>query len=484
MAEEEKSEESVTPKPAKRRKCLSLSRKKKKTLSPTSRFSTMVGDDEVSSMSKGYVPPNTQKNTDWAVKNFGTWRDQRNEKVSSDDEKCPPELLSSTDTVLLSKWLCLFVNETRRSDGTLYPPRTLYQLLCGLLRHCKSLNPEAPNFLDRNDHRFRELHNVCDSYFRRLHSEGVGSEVKETPTISKEEENELWRIGILGLHCPKSLLRTTFFCVGKAFCLRGREEHRSLKVSQFERKYSPDSYIYTEHGSKNRNGGLSHIRLKNKVVPVFANPEAGDRCVVKILDVYISKLPSRAREEDIFYLQPLPAVPPDPQSPWFRNQPVGKNTLSTMVKDMFEEAGIQGKTNHSLRATGVTDMYRAGVPEKLMLERTGHRSLDGLRAYEKSSIEQHQSVSNIMTSKDVTLYSADKIDKTADEKGTSMAVSNVEEKMCTEMVEKSLSSLFSCSNGATFNFCPSGNVVINVTPNVTGFAVKESESSTSMDQTL
>ena len=51
MAEEEESEESVTPKPAKKRKCLSLSRKKKKALSPTSRFSTMVGDDEVSSMS-------------------------------------------------------------------------------------------------------------------------------------------------------------------------------------------------------------------------------------------------------------------------------------------------------------------------------------------------------------------------------------------------------------------------------------------------
>ena len=129
-------------------------------------------------------------------------------------------------------------------------------------------------------------------------------------------------------------------------------------------------------------------------------------------------------------------------------------------------------------------MYCAGVPEKLMLERTGHRSLDGLRAYEKSSVEQHQSVSNIMTSKDVTLYSADKLEKMADEKGTSMAVSNFEENMCTEMVEKSLSSLFSCSNGATFNFCPSGNVVINVTPNVTGFAVKELESTTSVDQTL
>ena len=123
MAKEE-SEESITPKPVKKRKCLSLSRKKK-ALSPTSRFSTMVRDDEVSSMSKGYVPPNTQKNTDWAVKNFGTWHDQRNEKVSSDDEKCPPDLLSSTAAVLLSKWLCLFVNETRRSDGTLYPSKTL-----------------------------------------------------------------------------------------------------------------------------------------------------------------------------------------------------------------------------------------------------------------------------------------------------------------------------------------------------------------------
>ena len=70
MAEEEKSEESVTPKPAKRRKCLSLSRKKKKTLSLTSRFSTMVGDDEVLSMSKGYVPPNTQKNTDFGSEEF------------------------------------------------------------------------------------------------------------------------------------------------------------------------------------------------------------------------------------------------------------------------------------------------------------------------------------------------------------------------------------------------------------------------------
>ena len=32
-------------------------------------------------------------------------------------------------------------------------------------------------------------------------------------------------------------------------------------------------------------------------------------------------------------------------------------------------------TNHSLRATAVTGMYNTGVPEKLIAEKSGHKSL-------------------------------------------------------------------------------------------------------------
>jgi integrase len=41
---------------------------------------------------------------------------------------------------------------------------------------------------------------------------------------------------------------------------------------------------------------------------------------------------------------------------------------------------ISGKslTNHSLRATGATRLFEANVPEKLIQERTGHRSIDAL----------------------------------------------------------------------------------------------------------
>ena len=55
-------------------------------------------------------------------------------------------------------------------------------------------------------------------------------------------------------------------------------------------------------------------------------------------------------------------------------------------------------TNHSLRATSATHMYRSGVPEKVIQERTGHRSLEALRIYERSDSQQHQAVSNILSS--------------------------------------------------------------------------------------
>ena len=37
-------------------------------------------------------------------------------------------------------------------------------------------------------------------------------------------------------------------------------------------------------------------------------------------------------------------------------------------------AGLEKKTNHSLRATGTSAMFHAGVPEKIIRDVTGHRS--------------------------------------------------------------------------------------------------------------
>ena len=150
-------------------------------------------------------------------------------------------------------------------------------------------------------------------------------------------------------------------------------------------------YLYTENGSKNRSGALNQLRLDNKTVPIFPCSGAGVRCHVYLLDLYFSKLPPIAFEKDWFYMKPLAdCVATNPTAKaWYSLQPCGENKLSTMVKSMFTQIGISGKTNHSLRATGASNLFQAGIPEKIIQERTGHRSLKALRMYERMTTSQH-----------------------------------------------------------------------------------------------
>ena len=57
------------------------------------------------------------------------------------------------------------------------------------------------------------------------------------------------------------------------------------------------------------------MRIEHKVVPIYEVPEAGTRCHVYILDLYISKLPSLAFERDLQMISGAEAKP-SPE-PWF-----------------------------------------------------------------------------------------------------------------------------------------------------------------------
>ena len=364
------------------------------------RFST-VSASELERLSEPFIPKQTEKATKWAVDNFSSWLEYNNSTV--DGEKCPPNLLEDMTPVLLNKWLSVYIVETRKTNGELYPPATIHSLLSGLLRHMRNIDAQrSPNIFAKNDPRFQVLHTTMDSIYRQLRAQGVGATKHSAEVFSKEDENLLWSSGIIGINNPLSLQRAIFFYNGKNFCLRGGEEHRSLKLSQFTR--NEDCYIYTENVSKNRAGGLAQLKLENKSVRIVRNPDAGNRCHCKLMDLYLSKLPTTARENDIFYLRPLEKFTPD--GPWYSAVPVGRNKLLKMVPDMCKAADIKGhKTNHSLRATGATELYTAGVPEKIIKERTGHRSLECLRMYERTSTKQHKAVSRVLSSTSGTNYS-------------------------------------------------------------------------------
>ena len=371
----------------------------KKGVDKENRFN-FIDEAKADTLSKKFIPRNTGTCTKWCVATFQLWQNARNVRFQTEkDKQVPSDILNSTDSAVLAKWFSVYVAEVRKKDGTRYPPKTVYALLTGLLRYMRSLNPRCPNFLDTSDVDFSSFHNALDNVLRELRCKGVGAESRPTEAFTPQEEDTLWESGVLCCDNPKSLLQAVFYLNGNNFCLRGGEEQRLLKCSQFERLNDPPRYVYTENASKNRSGGLVQIRVKNKVVPIVSVPEAGSRCHVFLLDKYFSKLPPEAIAKDVFYVKPRPMISEDPTTPWFTAMPIGKNILVKLVKDMCKEANLEGnKTNHSLRATGVSSLFQAGVPEKLIQQRSGHLSLDGLRQYQRTTLEQEKDVSGVLAS--------------------------------------------------------------------------------------
>ena len=155
--------------------------------------------------------------------------------------------------------------------------------------------------------------------------------------------------------------------------------------------------MYREFGSKNRQGGFSSLNSDNKVVKQYENVSGSGPCHVKILDIYLFKLPKKAIENDVFYLTLLPKKPLDENKPWYTLTPIGKN----MLKEMCTEAGLSKDfSSQSLRAYGATTLFQAKVPEKLIQLHTGHKSLEALRSYEW--ISETLDVSHVVCNMNIT----------------------------------------------------------------------------------
>ena len=267
-------------------------------------FDIDVGD--LSKCKEGVCSLNTEKNTERALKNFEAWQNARNLKCP--EEQCSSSVLTAANKTELCEWLCKFVCETRKADRSEYTPRSIYLLLSGLQRHMRKMNPTTEINIFQ-DIAFKPLRNVCNAVFKQLHSKGIGTETKVTPALSQSEEDKLWDTGVINLDSPNGLLRAVFFYNGKNFFLRGGIEHHNLKFSQLQREIvmidgkSVTSYVYSEFGSKNNQGGYASLNLQNKVVR--QHERDSPRCHVKILDKYLAAIPPDAKENDVFYLKHL-----------------------------------------------------------------------------------------------------------------------------------------------------------------------------------
>ena len=288
---------------------------------------------------------------------------------------------------VIDRTLAAFVFEARRADGKAYPGSTLKNILAAFHRVMKQQQGPASvvNFVEKSEREkhYPQLHNALDRVLRHLRESGIGIERKRAALITPDIEAKLWETGVIGCHSPQALLNAVFFYNGKNFCLRGIAEHLNLRLSQIVR-VSPSRYTYIEFGSKNHSGGVSD-RSEGKVVSIVGTNSP--HCNVSILNKYLEKIPhAEITPDSKFYLSPLPFTPLGSRA-WYFSDPYARRKLQNMLKVMCQEANVEGNfTNHSLRATGATALFDAGVPESLIQKRTGHRSLDALCTYERVTL--------------------------------------------------------------------------------------------------
>jgi len=129
------------------------------------------------------------------------------------------------------------------------------------------------------------------------------------------------------------------------------------------------------------------------------------------------------------------------------------------VKCLCQKAGIGGyKTNHSLRVTVATRLFQNGMDEQLIMERTGHRSTDGIQAYKRSCNEQQALVSRVLNREKrnpPTNATADCVWEEKENKPLNAAESECEGKpsQLPKMKEDLIPSLsFSGCSGVTINY--------------------------------
>ncbi len=144
------------------------------------------------------VPPKTKYQTDWTIRVWEDWAESRSQRLLPGEKPLERDFttLAAQD---MDFWLSRFVLE---KGGEPYPPNSLYQICCGLLRHLRKSNRADVNILE--DPRLQTFRKTLGAEMKRLHATGKYSQQHQAQPIKVAQENHLWELGLLGEHSPQA----------------------------------------------------------------------------------------------------------------------------------------------------------------------------------------------------------------------------------------------------------------------------------------
>ena len=353
-------------------------------MAATNRFS-LLSEDDLNRLSGHAFNENTKRSTQNWIGVYRQWASERGRP--HDPEQLDPEELD--------KVLGQFFGELRKQNGDEYEPDSLRVMQASISRYLLGKKYEK-NIL--SDLAFQSSRNILEGKARLLRQKGMGKRPNASRALTPQEEGILWSLNRLGGHDSLSLLRTMWFNNTLHFGLRGRQEHVVMTVENFRFRQDDEGIEFIEFledPTKTRPSGLT-CRSRVTCPKMFATSSAN--CPVQLFKLYLSKRPADMRESGRFYLQPKQRACKG-NSAWYNRTPVGKNSLSSMMKDLVSGTDIDPSklTNHSGRKTLVQKMKKAKVPESSIIKVTGHSTTGGLRNYDPGDEGEFRAMSSAIS---------------------------------------------------------------------------------------
>lgn len=249
---------------------------------------------------------------------------------------------------------------------------------------------------------FKNSREMIEAKKKLLKGSGLGNKPNAAVALTENEVDLLWRNGGFGEDTPEKLTASVWFLLSLHFGFRGAHKSRQLLMGDIlvKKDENGDKYLeVVERLSKTRIGVGNPRQFQPKVWGV-----GGDRCPVRIYEMYNSRKPLAMLEEGKPFYCAINHMRREDAQIWFSQAPLGHNSISVLLKQAGKRAGIERNlTNHAVRKTSITTLVHAGVPYGMIAQHSGHKTVDSIKHYATASVKQQKIMSAILSHKTVSI---------------------------------------------------------------------------------
>ncbi|GBC04743.1 hypothetical protein RclHR1_05840004 [Rhizophagus clarus] len=301
---------------------------------------------------------------------------------------------------------------------------------------------------------FPDLHDVLHGKLRDLQEHDFG-ETLGSVAINSQQIHQILHHPKITTDNPEGLLYHVFFRLSIILAMR-EGEHYQLKISQFKSNENGGLKFFRYISKNNQRGIQGELRNCSSLTAIqLQNPQycGFDKSIAA---------PSLPSADENFYLQPNNTSWLETNI-WYKTDHIGKNKLGNFMKKIGRETQIdipiELLSNHSEHKTATQILQDQEVPEQAIMQLTGHKSVQGVRAYKK--VNENQQLNTLNTLINIT---DNKSSTFIQENSQNNLINNdnSNSQLPLQEISLSLNSLNSLNELPIFHNCTFSNVTFNI----------------------